>query len=57
MTPGGGGFLCGRRLAAGEFKFVYVFGSNPAITLPDQSAVRRGLDREDLFVVVHDTHW
>lgn len=47
----------GKRLAAGEFKFVYVFGSNPAMTLPDQSAVRRGLDREDLFVVVHDTHW
>lgn len=47
----------GRRLAAGEFKFVYVFGSNPAMTLPDQAAVRRGLDREDVFVVVHDTHW
>lgn len=47
----------GERLAAGEFKFVYVFGSNPAMTLPDQSAVRRGLDREDVFVVVHDTHW
>jgi anaerobic selenocysteine-containing dehydrogenase len=47
----------GRRLAAGEFKLVYVFGSNPAMTLPDQAAVRRGLDRKDLFVVVHDTHW
>ena len=47
----------GRRLAAGEFKFVYVFGSNPAITLPDQRAVRRGLAREDVFVAVHDTHW
>ncbi len=47
----------GRRLAAGEFKLVYVFGSNPAMTLPDQSAVRRGLGRDDVFVVVHDTHW
>ena len=47
----------GKRLAAGEFKFVYVFGSNPAMTLPDQAAVRRGLDREDVYVVVHDTHW
>jgi anaerobic selenocysteine-containing dehydrogenase len=47
----------GQRLAAGEFKLVYVFGSNPAMTLPDQSAVRRGLGREDVFVVVHDTHW
>jgi anaerobic selenocysteine-containing dehydrogenase len=47
----------GRRLAAGEFQFIYIFGSNPAITLPDQHAVRRGLAREDVFVVVHDTHW
>ena len=47
----------GKRLAAGEFKLVYVMGSNPAVTLPNQSAVRRGLDREDVFVVVHDTHW
>jgi len=47
----------GRRLAAGEFKFIYVMGSNPAMTLPDQNAVRQGLAREDVFVVVHDTHW
>ncbi|WP_319405924.1 molybdopterin-dependent oxidoreductase [uncultured Desulfosarcina sp.] len=47
----------GERLAGGEFKFVYVLGSNPAMTLPDQSAVRRGLDRKDVFVVVQDTHW
>ena len=47
----------GRRLAEGQFKLVYVCGSNPAMTLPDLSAVRRGLDRSDVFVVVHDTHW
>ena len=47
----------GRRLAAGEFKLVFVLGSNPAVTLPDQHAVRRGLAREDVMVVVHDTHW
>ncbi|MCB2146340.1 MAG: molybdopterin-dependent oxidoreductase [Deltaproteobacteria bacterium] len=47
----------GERLAAGGFKFVYVLGSNPAMTLPDQSAVRCGLDRKDVFVVVHDPHW
>jgi len=27
------------------------------MTLPDLNAVRRGLAREDVFVVVHDTHW
>ena len=47
----------GKRLAAGTFKFVYVTGSNPAVTLPDQDAVRRGLNRDDVFLVVHDTHW
>lgn len=47
----------GERLARGEFKFIFVLGSNPAITLPDQSAVRQGLKREDVFVVVQDTHW
>lgn len=47
----------GRRLASGEFKFVFVFGSNPAVTLPDQPSVRKGLARDDVFVVVHDTHW
>jgi len=47
----------GERLARGEFKFIFVLGSNPAITLPDQSAVRKGLKRKDVFVVVQDTHW
>ena len=47
----------GRRLAGGAFKFVFVLGSNPAVTLPDSTAVRKGLEREDLFVVVQDTHW
>ena len=47
----------GEQLAAGAFKLVYVMGSNPAMTLPGQWAVRDGLDRDDVFVVVHDTHW
>lgn len=47
----------GSKLIAGEFKFVFVKGSNPALTLPDQSSVRRGLSREDVFMVVHETHW
>ena len=47
----------GPRLDSGEFKFVFIKGSNPAITLPNQNAVTAGLSREDVFVVVHETHW
>lgn len=47
----------GRLLEKGEFKIVYIYNMNPAETLPNQAAVRRGLSRKDLFVVVHDTHW
>ncbi len=47
----------GTRLNSGEFKFVFIKGSNPALTLPNQNVVRAGLSREDVFVVVHDTHW
>ena len=47
----------GDRLEAGEFKFVFVLGTNPVVTLPNQSAVRKGLGRKDVFVVVQDTHW
>jgi len=47
----------GPRLKSGEFKFVFVFGSNPTVTLPDQTSVRKGLSRDDVFVVVQDTHW
>jgi anaerobic selenocysteine-containing dehydrogenase len=47
----------GSRLDFGEFKFVFIKGSNPALTLPNQNAVRAGLSREDVFVVVHETHW
>ena len=46
----------GRRLEAGEFGLVYVQGMNPALTLPGLGAVRAGLSRGDVFVVVHDTH-
>jgi anaerobic selenocysteine-containing dehydrogenase len=31
-----------------------VYGSNPAVTMPNQALVRRGLAREDLFTVVHE---
>ena len=47
----------GRTLERGEIKFLYVNNMNPAVTLPDQGALRRGLEKEDLYLVVHETHW
>lgn len=35
-------------------KSLYVYGSNPAVITPDGNRVRKGLEREDLFTVVHD---
>ncbi len=47
----------GRLLEEGRFKLVFIYNTNPAQTLPNSSAVRRGLSRDDVFVVLHDTHW
>jgi anaerobic selenocysteine-containing dehydrogenase len=47
----------GLSLNTGQFNFVFIKGSNPASTLPNQDAVRKGLQKEDVFVVVHETHW
>lgn len=33
---------------------LYVYHSNPAAIAPDQNAVIRGLEREDLFTIVHE---
>jgi len=44
----------GRSLDAGDYTVVFVWGHNPAVTLPDSLAVRRGLSRDDCLVVVHD---
>jgi len=30
---------------------------NPALTLPNQRAFRLGLSRDDVFIIVHETHW
>jgi anaerobic selenocysteine-containing dehydrogenase len=39
---------------APPIRFLYVHGSNPAATAPEQERVKRGLAREDLFTVVHE---
>jgi anaerobic selenocysteine-containing dehydrogenase len=35
-------------------KLLFVYNSNPAVTMPDQNRVLKGLAREDLFTVVFD---
>lgn len=44
----------GEVLEGGAFRSAFVWGHNPAATLPNANAVRRGLARDDLFVVVHE---
>ncbi len=44
----------GRVLETGEVKCLFVFNTNPVVNLPNQNLVRKGLEREDLFTVVHD---
>ncbi len=41
----------------GNFKFIYINGMNPAMTLANANAFREGLVRKDVFAVVHETHW
>jgi anaerobic selenocysteine-containing dehydrogenase len=33
---------------------LFVYGSNPMVSMPNQQRIREGLQREDLFTVVHD---
>ncbi len=44
----------GPALARGDYGAVFVWGHNPAVTLPDSISVRAGLSRDDCFVVVHE---
>jgi assimilatory nitrate reductase catalytic subunit len=38
-------------IASGQIKALWVMGTNPAVSLPDASAVRRALSKLELFVV------
>lgn len=40
--------------SAHPVKSVYVYGSNPVNSVSDQTAILRGLTREDIFTVVHE---
>jgi anaerobic selenocysteine-containing dehydrogenase len=44
----------GRELCDGRYQAAFVWGHNPAVTLPDSRRVRAGLTRDDLFLVVHE---
>ncbi len=45
----------GRELTSSDrVRGLYVYNANPAAVCPNVGLVRRGLEREDLFVVVHD---
>ena len=46
-----------RLLADGKFKFIYIYNSNPAATLPNAALFRKGMMRKDLFKVVHEVVW
>jgi anaerobic selenocysteine-containing dehydrogenase len=49
--------LLGRALTeydAPPVKLLFVYNANPAVTIPDQARVLRGLSRDDLFTVVFD---
>ena len=45
--------LCSTTLAP-PVRSLMVYNCNPLVTMPNQNLVRRGLEREDLFTVVHD---
>jgi anaerobic selenocysteine-containing dehydrogenase len=49
-----GAILCGEEPGAAPASVLFVQGSNPAATAPDQRTMLRGLAREDVFTVVHD---
>ncbi|HWJ02861.1 MAG TPA: molybdopterin-dependent oxidoreductase, partial [Verrucomicrobiae bacterium] len=36
---------------------LFVYSTNPMVIAPEQELVRRGLEREDLFTVVHEQIW
>lgn len=53
MNQLGNALLCAENPPIKSF---YVYNSNPAVMTPDQQKVLKGLEREDLFTVVHDRY-
>lgn len=44
----------GHDFATNPIRSIMIFGGNPMVSNPNQNLVREGLEREDLFTVVHD---
>ncbi|MFQ6102738.1 MAG: molybdopterin-dependent oxidoreductase [Candidatus Glassbacteria bacterium] len=44
-------------LSKGEFRFLFIYSMNPALTLPNQTDFRHRLSAGDIFTAVHETHW
>jgi ferredoxin-nitrate reductase len=43
-----------RYVETGSIRFLWIIGTNPAVSLPDLARIRKVLDREGLFLVVSD---
>ena len=46
-----------KRIQRGEFNFIFVNCTNPAETVPAPEGFKDGVSRDDVFLVVHETHW
>lgn len=44
----------GRVIKEGDIAMLFVYGANPLNTCPNLGLLKKGLEREDLFLVVHD---
>lgn len=44
----------GKIVGNGEISMLFVYGSNPLNTCPNQGLLKRGFERDDFFLVVHD---
>ena len=59
-SPALGKVLTGQNYGEGHdfetnpIRSIFIFGANPMVSNPNQNLVRQGLEREDLFTIVHD---
>lgn len=44
----------GRELESGKYGALFVWAHNPAVVCPESARVRAGMQRDDVFVVVHE---
>lgn len=47
----------GEQIKNGDFKFIFINSTNPAVTHTNLLSLIEGLQRKDVFVVVNETHW